>query len=145
MPTRVDRWGSVFPRSTFDRWCGVTLHFSARSSSVQCKALRLQSRWLADRCKGWLRDGVELRFAAASVPQGTLVMREAGGQPQRVVHGACAHTTTGLGVTVPPTRPFHVAVGSISIVVVRHLGPFPILLVGVRFREGATSQSRSGW
>lgn len=60
---------------------------------------RLQARWLARKCAGWLRDGVDLRPSAASVPQGTLVVRDSKGEPQRVVHGAFSLTTTGLGVT----------------------------------------------
>jgi SNF2 family DNA or RNA helicase len=59
---------------------------------------RLQARWLAKKCEAWLRDGVELRSTAASIPQGTLVARDANGEPQRVVHGAFSLTTTGLGV-----------------------------------------------
>ena len=60
---------------------------------------RLQTRWLAKKCEAWLRDGVDLRPTPASVPQGTLVVRDANSGPQRVVHGAFSLTTTGLGVT----------------------------------------------
>lgn len=60
---------------------------------------RLQTRWLAKKCEAWLRDGVDLRPTPASVPQGALVVRDANGEAQRVVHGAFSLTTTGLGVT----------------------------------------------
>ncbi|MDP3277127.1 MAG: helicase-related protein [Deltaproteobacteria bacterium] len=60
---------------------------------------RLQMRWLARKCEEWLRDGVDLRPSAASVPQGTFVLRDLNGEPQQVIHGACSLTTTGLGVT----------------------------------------------
>ena len=60
---------------------------------------RLETRWLARTCGVWLRDHVDLRLTPASVPQGTLVVREASGEPSRVVHGAFSLTTTGLGVT----------------------------------------------
>jgi hypothetical protein len=59
---------------------------------------RLQARWLAKNCELWLRGGVDLRPSVASVPQGALVVRDAHGEPQRVVHGALSLTTTGLGV-----------------------------------------------
>jgi len=60
---------------------------------------RLQTRWLANKCEEWLRDGVEVRPTAASIPQGVIVVRDADGEPQRVVYGAFSLTTTGLGVT----------------------------------------------
>ncbi len=54
---------------------------------------RLQARWLAKNCEAWLRDSVDLRPTAAAVPQGALVVRDANGEPQRVVHGAFSLTT----------------------------------------------------
>jgi hypothetical protein len=59
---------------------------------------RLQLRWLAQQCEAWLRTRVDLRTSTAAVPQGTVVVRNAEGSPQRVVHGAFSLTTAGLGV-----------------------------------------------
>jgi hypothetical protein len=49
---------------------------------------RLQTRWLARTCGAWLRDQVDLRPTPTSIPQGTMVVRNASGEPLRVVHGA---------------------------------------------------------
>ncbi len=51
---------------------------------------RLQARWLAKKCEEWLNDQVDLRLTRVPVPQGTLVVRDVNGDPQRVVHGAFA-------------------------------------------------------
>jgi hypothetical protein len=59
---------------------------------------RLQTRWLAKTCGEWLRSHVELRSTRGSVPQGTVVIRDLKGEPERVVHGAFSLTTAGLGV-----------------------------------------------
>ena len=58
---------------------------------------RLQARWLANKCEAWLRERVDLRPTAASVPQGTLVVRDANGQPQRIVHGAVSALRSAAG------------------------------------------------
>jgi hypothetical protein len=60
---------------------------------------RLQSRWLARRCAGWLQRQVELRRAGEGVPQGAIVLRDQDERPQQAVLGSFAFTTEGLGIT----------------------------------------------
>ena len=60
---------------------------------------KLQSRWLAKRCAEWVCNKAEIRLAKGSVPQGTAVIRDAGGNPQQVVMGSFGLTTAGLGIT----------------------------------------------
>ncbi len=81
---------------------------------------RLQARWFAKSCEKWLRESVDLRPTAASVPQGTLLVRDADGQPQRAVYGALSLTTTGLGVT--PGNPLSLIQASETVAEARPLG-----------------------
>jgi hypothetical protein len=60
---------------------------------------RLQARWLAKRLTTWIQDKAELRRAHGAIPQGAIVLRDAGGQPQQVVLGSFAFSTDGLGIT----------------------------------------------
>jgi hypothetical protein len=60
---------------------------------------RLQSRWLAKRCAGWIQEKVELRRARGAVPQGAIVLRDHDGRPQQAVLGSFAFSTEGLGIT----------------------------------------------
>lgn len=60
---------------------------------------RLQTPWLARRCADWLSATVEVRRAAGRVPQGTIVLRDSGSQPQQVLLGSLALSTDGLGLT----------------------------------------------
>ncbi|MFT3733933.1 MAG: helicase-related protein [Rhodocyclaceae bacterium] len=60
---------------------------------------RLQTRWLANRCAGWLADKVELRRASARVPQGAAVLSDPHGEARQVVMGSFAFSTDGLGLT----------------------------------------------
>ncbi len=60
---------------------------------------RLHARALARRCAAWLRQAVEIRSARRSIPQGTLVTRDAEGRPQQAVTGSLSWTTHGLGLT----------------------------------------------
>ena len=60
---------------------------------------RLQSRWLAKQCAGWLQNKVELRRAREEVPQGAIVLRDHDGQPKQAVLGSFAFSTEGLGIT----------------------------------------------
>lgn len=74
---------------------------------------RLQTRWLAKKCEEWLRESVDLKPTVGPVPQGTLVVRDSNGEPQRVVHGAFSLTTTGLGVA--PGNPLNLIQASETI------------------------------
>lgn len=60
---------------------------------------RLQRRWLAKRCAGWLQENVELRRACGGVPQGAIVMRNQDQQPRQAVLGSFAFSSEGLGIT----------------------------------------------
>ncbi len=60
---------------------------------------RLITRSLARRCAQWLNTKVELKRAAAAIPQGIGVLRHPSGQPSLGVMGSFALTTDGLGIT----------------------------------------------
>lgn len=60
---------------------------------------RLQTRWLARACAEWIEKKAEIRRAAGPIPQATLITRNTEAAPQRVLTGACAFTTEGLGIT----------------------------------------------
>ncbi|WP_345785815.1 helicase-related protein [Gemmatimonas sp.] len=59
---------------------------------------RLQARWLARQCAKWVQQGVELRRAAGTVPQGAVVLRDSQGTPLQIVVGSLALSSDGLGV-----------------------------------------------
>ncbi len=59
----------------------------------------LQTRWLAKTCADWINKKAEVRAAAGQMPQAAFVARNADAVPQRVLSGACAFTTEGLGIT----------------------------------------------
>ena len=60
---------------------------------------RLQTRWLARRCAGWIEDKAEVRRADGAVPQGAIVLRDGDARPRQVVFGSFAFSTDGLGIT----------------------------------------------
>lgn len=61
---------------------------------------RLQTRWLAQQCAKWLEKKAEVRRAAGPIPQATLITANPKDvKNQRVLTGACAFTTEGLGLT----------------------------------------------
>jgi SNF2 family DNA or RNA helicase len=60
---------------------------------------RLQSRWLARRCAGWIDERAEVRRANGAIPQGAIVLRDDAARPQQVVLGSLAFSTDGLGIT----------------------------------------------
>ncbi|MCS6265228.1 MAG: DEAD/DEAH box helicase family protein [Nitrospira sp.] len=60
---------------------------------------RLQLRWLARECAGWVNKKVELRGAPALLPQSILIAGRPGSELHRVITGNCAFTTEGLGIT----------------------------------------------
>lgn len=60
---------------------------------------RLQGRWLANQCAAWLKVQVDVRPAPGHIPQGTVLLRSADGEPQQVIMGAVALSTEGLGLT----------------------------------------------
>jgi len=60
---------------------------------------RLQARWLARRLAAWLVDKVELRRAPGLVPQGAIVLRDGGEQPNQAVLGSFSFSSDGLGIT----------------------------------------------
>lgn len=60
---------------------------------------QLQARWLAKRCAEWISGKVEFRRANGAVPQGAVVLRDSGSQPQQVVLGSFSFSTDGLGIT----------------------------------------------
>lgn len=60
---------------------------------------RLQTRWLAKRCAGWLHDKVEVRRASGGVPQGAIVLRDTESSPRQAILGSLAFSTDGLGIT----------------------------------------------
>ena len=47
----------------------------------------------------WLRQAVEMKAVAGSLPQATLVTKSEGGIPLQVISGNCPLTTDGLGIT----------------------------------------------
>ena len=59
---------------------------------------RLQTRWLAKRCAGWIEDKAEVRRANGAVPQGAIVLRDGDARPRQVVLGSFAFSTDGLGI-----------------------------------------------
>ena len=60
---------------------------------------RLQTRWLASRCAGWIEDKAEVRRANGAVPQGTIVLRDGEARPEQVVLGSFGFSSDGLGIT----------------------------------------------
>ena len=59
----------------------------------------LHARWLAKQCAEWIEKKAEVRQAAGAIPQATLIAGDGNGALQRVIMGACAFTTEGLGIT----------------------------------------------
>ena len=57
---------------------------------------RLQLRWLARECAGWVKK-VELRGAPGLLPQSILIAGKPESELQRVITGNCAFTTEGFG------------------------------------------------
>jgi hypothetical protein len=60
---------------------------------------RLQTRWLAQQCAAWLEGKVAVKDAPGVIPQATLSVGTPASSPTRVITGACAFTTEGLGLT----------------------------------------------
>lgn len=60
---------------------------------------QLTTRWLARTVREWVSQRVDIRHARGSVPQGTIVVRDASGKPARALLGSLALTTDGLGIT----------------------------------------------
>src|SRR5690606_19418192 len=60
---------------------------------------QLRTRWLARRLAQWLHDRAEVRRADGQVPQGSLVVRDAAGEPVQAVLGSFGFSTDGLGTT----------------------------------------------
>lgn len=60
---------------------------------------RLQTRWLAGQLLRWLREKGHVRFAATTVPQGAIVIRDAENQPIQSLLGSLSLSSDGLGVT----------------------------------------------
>ncbi len=60
---------------------------------------RLQLRWLARECAAWIKKKVDLRAAPSLLPQSILIAGKPESEPHRVITGACAFTTEGLGIT----------------------------------------------
>lgn len=68
------------------------------SASDRVARNRLQTRWLAKRCAGWLQRNVELRRAHGHVPQGVALLRDATLSPLQMAMGSMAFSTEGLGI-----------------------------------------------
>jgi hypothetical protein len=64
----------------------------------------MQARWLARRCADWIERCVEMRNAYSSIPQSTMVVRDASSVPFKALLGSFSFTTDGLGIT--PGNPF---------------------------------------
>jgi hypothetical protein len=60
---------------------------------------RLQTRWLAQQLASWLEVRAEVRAAAGTVTQSTLVVGDSDRGPHRAISGTSAFTTGGLGIT----------------------------------------------
>lgn len=60
---------------------------------------QLSSHKLARDFEQWLRKSVEVKSAPGALPQATLVIKDADGQPTQVISGNCPLTTAGLGIT----------------------------------------------
>jgi superfamily II DNA or RNA helicase len=60
---------------------------------------RLQLRWLAAECVGWIKKVAEVRSAPGLLPQSLLVAGKPESELHRVITGNCAFTTEGLGIT----------------------------------------------
>ena len=60
---------------------------------------KLQAPWLARMLAAWLDSKVQVKTAHGAVPQGALVLRDAGNTAQQAVLGAFSFSTEGLGVT----------------------------------------------
>ncbi|MEN3536281.1 helicase-related protein [Microbispora sp. ZYX-F-249] len=67
---------------------------------------QLRTRWLAARTADWLEGQGEVRRARGSIPQGSLVLRDAEASPQQTISGALAFSTQGLGTT--PGNPLNI-------------------------------------
>jgi len=59
---------------------------------------KLQSHWLARELVFWLETKAEVRAARGTVPQGTMVLRDAAGNPRQAALGSFGFTTEGLGI-----------------------------------------------
>jgi hypothetical protein len=60
---------------------------------------RLQTQWLARRCKEWAEHRAEFRNAQGQIPQGAMVVRGESGDPEQAFLGSLSFTTDGLGIT----------------------------------------------
>lgn len=60
---------------------------------------RLQTPWLARRLAAWIEAKAQVKHASGGIPQGTLVLRDEGGQAQEAVLGSFTFSTDGLGLT----------------------------------------------
>jgi hypothetical protein len=54
---------------------------------------RLQARWLAGQLAQWLTNKVDLRRATSAVPQGAMVIRDAGDRPVQALLGSLAFSS----------------------------------------------------
>ena len=60
---------------------------------------KLEAPWLARMLAAWLDSKVQVKIAHGAVPQGALVLRDAGNAAQQAILGAFSFSTEGLGVT----------------------------------------------
>ena len=60
---------------------------------------QLKTRKLAQDLSDWLAKSVEVKGASTPIPQATLVVNDATGQPVKVIAGNCPLSTDGLGIT----------------------------------------------
>lgn len=60
---------------------------------------RLQNHWLSSRFAEWIQTKVELRRVAGTIPQGSIVIRDNGGNPKLTILGSFSFSTDGLGIT----------------------------------------------
>ncbi len=59
---------------------------------------RMRARWLAKCLRQWIETKADVRCATASIPQGTFVVRDAGGRPAQALLGSLSFSTEGLGL-----------------------------------------------
>jgi len=60
---------------------------------------RMQSHWLANKCKEWITKKVDTRHALAPIPQGAIIIRDEALLPVISLMGSFAFSTEGLGIT----------------------------------------------
>ncbi|BFV57933.1 helicase-related protein [Kitasatospora sp. CMC57] len=67
---------------------------------------RLETRRLAASCADWLARRGHIRHAGGSIPQGTLILRDAAGRARHAALGSLDFTTAGLGMS--PGNPLNI-------------------------------------